>query len=788
MTTAILAEPGPTSTGHCLHCGTDVATGERFCCVGCGAVHRLLNDSGLARYYDLRGDSGTPVTVSPTRDLKWLDAMESSLAASKGCTRVEFDVQGMRCAACVWLLEELFTRQAGGLDVVVNPGVGRVSARVLPEFALREYVRAIERFGYLLGPARKATAPRSEATLGRIGVCVALSMNAMLFSLPVYLGLRAGLVYNVFRWASFAIACASVAVGGSVFLKGAWEGLRRRVLHLDVPIALGIVLSFAGSTWAFVSGRDSGTYYDTVATFIALMLVGRWLQERVLEKNRAMLLASDGSDALLTRRVRDGRVETLACRELEAGDALLVAPGDLIPVDAVLDDLRADCSLDWINGESTPREFLRGETVPAGAFNAGVSALSMTAATDFADSPLPGLLRAAPRGTDQARATSWWQKFTRIYVVGVLIAAAAGFALWAFGFGDLPRAMEVATAILVVTCPCAFGLATPMAYELVQAALGRAGLFVRSPSLLDRLLAVRQVVFDKTGTLTTGVLAVRSTEALLALSPDARRALYDIAARSTHPRSVAVRRALELGSVSLTPDLTVTETAGSGLSLDHDGHTYKLGRARWVSADASDDGFAFGVDGRVLVRIETEESLRPGARDEVHTLIERGYKVWILSGDTQERVTAMGEALGIPSERCVGAKSPEAKAEWLAAHDRGDTLMLGDGINDGLAVERAHCSGTPAIDRPFMPARTDFYMISAGLGPVALCLRAAARLAAVNRRNLTIALGYNGAMIAIAMMGAMSPLLCAIVMPLTSLSILLATIASLSPRSTQWKS
>lgn len=780
----------------CLHCGAELPPGAGarggYCCVGCKVVNNLLVSRGLDRYYTLRQTAASPPTLpSPSRDRKWVEPIAAALASAQGPTRVSVDVQGIQCTACVWLQEELFKRHdanGAALSIEVNPALGRCDLLVRPGFDLASWVAEVESFGYLLGPPRKAAPAASAAPLTRVGVSVALALNAMLFSVPIYLGLRSGPVYETFRWLAFGLATASTAVGGSVFARSAWRAARRGLLHLDLPIALGIVLSWAASTAQFFARRDGAAYFDTVSTFVALMLLGRWLQGRAVASNRDALLASDGVDELLARRVDGDRAALVPAKELRAGDRVLVAPGDLIPCASRLEDASASVSLDWINGESTPRPAARGELLPAGAFNASAAAITVTAAEDFADSALPSLLRAPAPRDETARATPWWQRLTRAYVAAVLALAGVGFALWSY-FVGLSRGAEVATATLVVTCPCAFGIATPLAYELAQSGLRRAGMFVRSGSLLDRLTAVRKVVFDKTGTLTTGLLELVDPSALAALDPDAREALWNMVVRSTHPRSVAVRRAFEAeGAPAFVDGLEVTESVGDGLSLTHRGSEWRLGRGAWASTDGAAHPLTLSRDGVTVATLDAEERLRPGAADEVRALSGEGYEVWMLSGDAPERVAEAAASLAIPAERAVGGARPEAKAAWVAAHDARDTLMIGDGINDALAVERAFCSATPAVDRPFMPTRADAWFTTAGLAPVRRALRVAAAVAAVNKRNLIVATAYNAVTVALALSGRMSPLLCAALMPLTSLSLIAATAWSLGPRRPLWRS
>jgi len=781
-----------------LHCGLAVPAGGDdgpFCCAGCRAVFGLLHDEGLTRYYDLGGAKGAPVrdVAHARRDRLWLEPLEASLEAGAGPSRVSLDVQGIRCTACVWLIEEVFRRQGpAGLEAIVNPALGRVDLTVQPSFGLRAFVEAVERFGYVFGPPRKRAEAESDGLLVRVGICVALAMNSMVFGAVQYFGLEEGPVFTLIGRVNHGLGLLAVLVGGSLFIRSAWEGLRRGVLHLDVPIALGIVLAFGGSMWSWLYEGGRASYVDTVAIFIALMVLGRWLQARVVERNRRQLLVSDGADGILTRRVKDGVVEIVSCPRIAAGDELVVAPGDLVPVDAVLEGGEATCSLDWIVGESRPRPYRAGDTIPAGAFNVGQRALSLSATTSFEGSPLVRLLETPAPRTEASLRSAFFRRVVAGWVILVLAAAGLGFVGWLVATGDVVRALEVATAVLVVTCPCGFGIATPLAYELAHAGLRRAGLFVRARDLLDRAAQVRRVVFDKTGTVTTGSLRIVEAAPLEALSADDRALLYNLAARSAHPKSLAVLRALEKSRApSYREDLDVIERPGEGLVAVTAGRTVRLGAPAWAAPGAAlsaGTDLVFSVDGAPRAALRTEEELRPDAKGEIARLARQGLEVWILSGDRASRAQALAEVVGVPAARAVGDASPEGKAAWLARHDRQDTLMIGDGLNDSLVVERAYCSGTPAIDRPFLPARADFVFVTPGLSPVSLLLRAAHRLGQVVRRNLSWAVAYNVFAVSLAWAGLMAPWLAAILMPASSLCILGGTFVSLSGRSDLWKS
>ncbi|MBX3232468.1 MAG: HAD-IC family P-type ATPase [Labilithrix sp.] len=774
----------------CRHCSEPLPRGERgdFCCRGCAEVHRLLAGAGLEQYYALGGGRGYPVLLPEGADHKWLEPILASRPS-----RLALDVQGIHCSACVWLIEQLFARMPGAGRIVVNPALGTAELAIDETFDLRRFVEDVEAFGYRLGPALKRTNERQSDLVWRMGVCIAIAMNTMIFGFAVYSGLTSGPVYRLFHALDFGLSLISVLVGGTVFFRSAWTSVKQRVLHLDLPIALGIALVFASSTYTYWTRGGASSYFDTLDVFIALMLVGRFLQERVLAKNRAMLLASDGADGVLVRRLAGAtepagaRAELVRATELAAEDVILAGRGDLVPVDAVLlEDGPRTFSLDWINGESAPRVFSPGAVVPAGAFAQDERASRLRARTAFDRSALSALLRTdTRRDEDLPRATDWHRRLTRVYVLAVLVVATLTFAGWLAVTRDVARTFDVVAAVLIVTCPCAFGIATPLAYELAQASLRKVGLYVRTPGFLDRAAGVERVVFDKTGTLTTGRLQVQDVSTIASLHERDRRRLYALAAQSSHPKSRAIAEALtRIDEAPTLASAGVRELPGKGMELVEDGHVYRLGARGWALAPAELPSLerraprvdvVFTRDGKVLSEIATTEELRRDAAAELRALERLGYETFLLSGDGAAATKELAATCGIRPERAFGGRSPEGKREWLARAGDAPTLFVGDGINDSLVAEAAECAGTPAIDRPFMAARSDFYFVAPGLRPIRAALLTARRLASVVRLNLGVALAYNAITVSLAVMGLMTPLLCAVLMPVSSLSTVLVT-------------
>jgi Cu2+-exporting ATPase len=274
------------------------------------------------------------------------------------------------------------------------------------------------------------------------------------------------------------------------------------------------------------------------------------------------------------------------------------------------------------------------------------------------------------------------------------------------------------------------------------------------------------------------------------LTSATRQALYDMVARSSHPKSAALLAAFG-HELTIDPAARVRELAGRGMELEQDGRTWRLGDPRWACTTPPPKSLfdlALAVDGALACGFRTTESLRPGASNEIVALTRDGYDVSLLSGDSPSRVRAVAEACGIAPERARGGHDPQSKADFLDRHDAAHTLFVGDGVNDVMALDHALVSGTPAIDRPFVPARADFFFVTPGLAPIRLALRSARALAQVVRANLAIAFAYNAITVGLALAGRMSPLACAVLMPASSLTTIAVTIAALSPRSRLWKS
>lgn len=777
----------------CKHCGTlfkPTANRPEFCCAGCQFVFELIAAQGLGKFYDLQTAALPPVKslVFQKRDYSWLAdlAAIAEQSAPGGDSTLSLDLQGISCLGCVWLIERLFQRRPGALSIHLQSTLGRLELHWKSgECDIPGFAQELQSFGYLLGPldpSQRAGSARSQQTLTplvrRMGLCGAFAMNAMLFTVPIYFGMTAASAeFVLFMRMAFLFATLSFLTGGTYFFERAWHGLRHGVLHIDLPIAIGLIAAYTGSIYAWAAGATNFVYFDFVSTFTFLMLVGRWVQQSAIEKNRNRLLGSQADPGEVILVATGGKTPTT---QLAAGVCYEIAPGNVIPVRSKLVSQGATLGLEWINGESDARDARLGQLVPSGAVNCSQHAIRLESVEAWPASILCSLMQIQPREHRQ----SGLEQFLRIYIAVVLAIAAAGFATWLFQTHDLLKSLQVLTSILVVSCPCAAGVAIPLADELATAHLRNAGVFVREQSLWARVLKVKRILFDKTGTLTLEIMALKnpdSPDGLGALSAAQRQVLLSMVQDNFHPVSCCLRETLMAAGVTAT-DAEIAadglkEVVGFGIELSRTGEVWRLGRPHWsepspgMTSPETTTDCEFSHNGVVLARLQFCEQVRQDAAEEVATLQRRGYPVHILSGDRPEKVNAMATRLQIDSAQCHGGMTPQDKADWVHAADPAgnQTLMIGDGANDSLAFNQSFCTGTPAIDRGLLEHKADFYFLGRGLSGVRQLLDTAILRQRTVRRVIGFAITYNAVAVTLCLRGMMSPLLAAMLMPASSL-------------------
>ncbi len=778
----------------CIHCGTPFSAAsadETFCCRGCEYVHELIHNEGFDRFYELRGNATVrPVRSLPfeTRDHSWVDEVvkvaEDGRESGAG-VEAEFSLEGISCVGCVWLVEHVFLRHDGALQADVHPATGHVRLRwACGAMDLKAFADEAASFGYALTKKRAGGSvgeARQMAT--RLGLCGAFAMNAMVFTLPRYLGMPPDFAFaGIFKLVVFLSATLAMLVGGSYFIRRAWQTLRMGVIHIDLPIALGLVLAYIGSILGWILEVKGLLYFDFVGTFVFLMLLGRYLQVSALEKNRTRLQRTRPVPECVSSP--DGGGE-FALDEIAVGTRFEIDPGQSVPVTATLDQAPAEFSLEWINGEANAETFDPGRRVPAGAIHLGRDPAVLTARETWSESLLSKL---ANTERDAARVPGL-EKLLRVYLIAVIVIGILAFAGWWIFAGAAP-ALQVMISVFVVSCPCALGVALPFADELVGARMERNGVFIREPLLWSRLRLVRTLIFDKTGTLTLERPVLSNPDSVSGLDGEARRALAMLTADSLHPVSRTLLESLGHDGQRILREAgveaAVEDIPGMGRRVDIDGALWSLGRPGWVpersDGTTTQDPTAGALetipthhhdaelrcDGTPIARFRFRESLRPDAAAALDQLRRLGYRMVILSGDRAEKVQAAAERLGIPPEDAHASLTPEEKEALVLETDHHDSLFLGDGANDSLAFNAAWTTGTPVVDRSMLESKADFYFLGQSLRFLPELLA----LAKLRRRAVSaafaFALIYNMAAVGAALAGWMNPLVAAVIMPMSS--------------------
>lgn len=766
------------SSVACRHCATPFRPAEReseFCCSGCRYVFHLLHERGLEDFYRF-GESKAPVgaQVFNERDFAWLPALQ---AASENNT-LTLQVQGISCAGCVWLLEAVFLEQPGAIAAEVNSSAGTIRLRWEPGCDLARYARDVQRFGYLLGPPGTKPAPTLRPLVRKLGLCGALALNAMLFALPHYLGMDPGEQFaGLFAGLALAIATASIAIGGPYFFRRAIAALRRHELHIDLPISLGLGVAYAGSVVAWLAGEASFAYFDFVSIFTFLMLLGRWLQERAVENNRNRLLGLKLTPDDV-RVLRNGLVEEVPAASLRDGERFTIRRNQVVPVRSRLLDGPADFAMNWINGEPAPRTISRGGIVASGARSLSSGDLDFVAIEAWSTSQLASLLAISDSGPWKNRGL---QSLIRIYLGIVLVVAVAGFFTWGLSGGGWLAAFQVLISVLVVSCPCAIGVALPLLDDVAAARLQPFGVYLRESSIWQRLPRVRQILFDKTGTLTLENLVPSEPDAIDSLPARERSILLRLTLDSLHPVASCLREHLLASgnSPAASDGAPAKESPGLGLEWNE----WRLGRASWATIDPEASGTVLSHNGEVVATFSFREEIRPDAAAQVAEFTRRGFGIALLSGDEPARVKAMAAVLNLPASSAFGGLTPQEKAALVRDHWADSSLMLGDGANDSLAFDAALCRGTPAADSGLLEHKADFYLLGRSLRGLGALFDMAASHSLAARAVIAFALTYNACAIGASLAGWMNPLVAAVIMPLSSLVSIALVFLFLKPKS-----
>ena len=794
----------------CFHCGLPLPEQDftadidgqprHFCCFGCQSVCEAIYAAGMEGFYQRTPEGALLEPPPPPPDdlgLYDLEEVQAEFVQTEGQVReIHLLVEGIHCAACVWLIEHTLNKLPGVLSARVNLSAKRLLLRWDNErIKLSEILAALARVGYAATPfdpeaAEGILKKQTRDLLFRITFAGFAMMNLLWVSIALYAGADQGEYRSLFHWVGFALATPTLFYSGWPFLKGAWTSLRTGHLGMDLPIALGAVVTWAYSSWVtFADVPDHQVYFDTVVNFIFVILIGRHLEG--VSKRHAVAATQRLLD--LQPRValvlQDGEEKTVPIRRVQVGDRVMVKPGAKIPVDGIILEGESQVDEAMLSGESTPVRKQPGDKVSAGTVNTEGSLVIEVTGT-LANTALGRIIQLVEEAqASKAPIQCTADRIVPWFVLATLSLATVTFFIWVHK--DFELALMAATSVLIITCPCAFGLATPMAIAVASGQGARHGILVKNGAVLETLSHVDHFVFDKTGTLTLGKMQVtdiftqdRDQDELLTLAAAAEKL-------SEHSIGQAITQAAGERDLPYRDVITkdFTSKPGLGIRARADDHEILIGNLGWLAEHgiAEDAELAararkteeqavsaihVAIDGRHAGIIGVADRLRPDAQALIDSLRHQGISLTLLSGDRKRVAEAVARQLG--GMDVIAEVLPEDKDKVISRlQEQGKTVaMVGDGINDAPALIRADVGIAIGSGTDVSVESADIVLMSDELNKIYLAVALSRRTLRTIRQNIMISFAYNIIMVPLAMSAMITPLIAAISMPVSSLLVI----------------
>jgi Cu2+-exporting ATPase len=787
----------------CFHCGEPVPSGSNYsiryqqrvepaCCLGCQAVAQTIIDSGNADYYRLRTDlPKTPeAALEELKNLKLYDLPEvqQSFVKSEGDLReANLILEGIVCAACVWLNERHLQGLPGVLAADINFSTRR--ARVSwddSRIHLSDILASIQHIGYLAYPfdtSRQEDLFRKErnTAIRRLAIAGLGMMQVMMYAVPVYLAhedTMAADIEALMRVASMILTTPVVFYSAWPFFQGAWRDLKLKRAGMDVPVALGVGAAFAASVYGTFTGA-ADVYFDSVTMFVFFLLTGRFLEmnarKRSAEAAESLIKLIPAAAVKLPGFPASREEENIAAVKLVPGDFVVVGPGDSFPADGAVAEGVSNVDESLLTGESHPVAKHAGSPIIGGTLNLA-SPLVVKVEKVGADTVLSGIVRLLDRAlAEKPRLAMMADRVAGWFVFALLLIATAVAGIWVVV--DASRAFWITVSVLVVSCPCALSLATPAALTAALGRLTRVGLLSTRGHALETLAHATDFVFDKTGTLTTGEFKLLDTAVLRGSREQALALARALEQGATHPVAAALREAA--GDTELNAE-AVHYHPGRGIEGTIKGQSLRLGAPDFVAATPPLDRLPAGAtliglaDGEgVMAWFALGDAPRPQAKQLIEDLKALGVRLHLYSGDRPQNVLALAKELGIDDAR--GGMLPQDKLEAVKAMQQAGCIvaMTGDGVNDAPVLAQAQVSIAVDQGAEAAQAAADMVLLSSEIGVLANGVQLARKTQTIIRQNLTWSVLYNAIAIPAAALGYVTPWLAGIGMSLSSLLVVL---------------
>ena len=782
-----------------------------MCCAGCSAVAQAIVDNGLEDYYRTRGampESPRDARPAFLEQLSMYDHAEFQKTFVRALAENEREasllLEGITCAACVWLNEQHLAALNGVLAVDINYVTRRARVRWdESQIKLSQILNAVQAIGYNAHPydaSRTEQLARDErrSALWRVWVAGFGMMQVMMYAFPVYVanGDMTADVESLMRWASMILTLPVVVYSAAPFFKHAWRDLLLRRAGMDVPVALGVGSAFAASVWATVT-QSGEVYFDSVTMFVFFLLGGRYLEMTARQKAVSVTEALAKLQPAFAERMdqypQNRETQQIMVADLQVGDVLLVRPGAPIPSDGEVVEGHSNADEALLTGESLPVSKNPGAVLTGGSINIE-SPLVMRVTAIGENTRLSSIVSLMDRaGLEKPKLVELADRVASRFVAILLVVAALVGVVWYWI--DPSQALWITVSVLVVTCPCALSLATPIALTVSAGALAKDGLLVTRGHAIETLARATHFVFDKTGTLTTGKMSLQDAKVLdpatsVELCLQLAAALES---SSEHPIAKALRQAVGQPRVTFQ---TMKSIPGSGVEGVLDGVVYRIGRPDYVAAlaNASCDVMpadwaqsgqtivALGNEKAMLALFKIGDSIRSDAQVLIKSLLESGHRVTLLTGDAQAVAKSVADVLGIKDVRA--GVSPSEKHDVVKAlqADGAIVAMIGDGVNDAPVLAQAQVSIAMGGGAQLARTQADIILLSENLQHLAVGIQRARLSLKVIRQNLWWSFIYNFVALPLAMLGFVTPWLAGIGMSMSSLLVVLNSLRIQKPQ------
>ncbi len=705
------------------------------------------------------------------------DIVFASTALPDGQMRLELSVPGIHCGGCISKIETTLADVTNVASARVNLSTRRLTVLFRdPDNppAIGEVLTRIGFDAFLSGPTRTGEDKTYSKLLKSLAVAAFAAMNIMMLSVAIWAGAEPE-TRQLFHWVSAGIALPALIYSGRVFYSSAWKALKHGRTNMDVPISVGLLITYLMSLYDTATG-GAHAYFDAATSLLFFLLIGKTLDHMMRQKAHS---AIDGLEKLIPLAVdvleEDGTTRHISTNSIEPGMKVLLAAGDHVPVDGTVESGRSEVDLSLVSGESHPVAISPGSEIVSGSLNLS-GPVVLCASAPANGSYLADMIRLMERAEgSRSTFTRLADRVAALYAPVVHLTALAAFILWYALSGDVHNALTISVSVLIITCPCALALAVPMVQVTASRKLFESGILMKDGSALERLVEVDTVFFDKTGTLTFRKPALRESDII---EPDAMRTAAALARHSRHPYALAIAAAWQGSFTRCEPLDNVREIPGSGVEGVSGGHCFRLGRSDWAthgsqSASEGSEGPVLTKDSIVVASFKFEDKVRPEGSSVVSELRNSGLKLSVLSGDSEKKVSTLARALGVDEYRSQHVPDQKLKEVERAIEEGKKPLMVGDGINDAPALAASYVSIAPASATDVGRTAADLVLMKDDLRGILLLFAVARMARKLTFQNVGFALLYNIIAIPFAFLGFVTPLFAAVAMSTSSIIVVL---------------